>query len=109
MKEYKYHEDNQAYFSININKEFDVSLYATLGYESAGLTMSLDDLKDMQNSIQKLIADAEKEIANKEWNERELKTYLSKDNYFRNNEDFELLCIEKGFEETEYGTYKKVY
>lgn len=109
MKNYEYHEDNQTYFSINITKELDVVLYAILGYESAGVTMSLDDLKDMQKSINLIIKNTEEEINNKTWSEFELKQFLSKDNYFRNQEEFELLCIEKGFEESQYGTYKKVY
>lgn len=109
MKNYEYHEDNQTYFSLNVDGDYKVNLYTTVGYESASVTMSLDEMKDMIKSLQDIADITEKEIMDKEWSEWDLKKYLSQNNYFRGDEEFELICIENGFEETEFGTYKKVY
>ncbi|MFJ3388817.1 hypothetical protein [Lysinibacillus sp. NPDC086135] len=109
MKKYEYHEDNQTYISISIDNDYMVHLYNTVGYESASVTMTLDEMKDMVKSLQNMINISEKEITDKEWSEWDLKNFLSQTHYFREEEEFELTCIEKGFEKTEFGTYKKVY
>lgn len=109
MKNYEYHENNQSYFSLNINDNYEVNLYTTVGYESASVTMTLDEMKNMIKSLQEIVNITHKEIMDKEWSEWELKKFLSQTHYFRGDEEFELTCIENGFEETEFGTYKKVY
>ena len=108
MKGYEV-ENADGKFSVDIWNDYKVNFYILNHGESGSMTIGLDEFKEMVKDLNEMLSNVENEIKSKEWDEQELRQLLGQSYYFYNQEDFELACIEQGFEKQEFGTYKKVY